>query len=389
MKKYIILLLVMLCAASCVYPFEPEISGDKHLLVIEGDVLIGATSTIKLSYMAFMGEDRIEPLYESTVKVQSGDGTEYAAGYDFKTREYSVNLRDADPSKEYRLYAKLRDGREYVSEWMKPRMAPVVDDVTYELDASTNRVMFNISLHSNDNEQYFRWYFDETWEYRALYRALAEYTPVSETDPQYEKYPYGIMMFYEKCVGNYQCWSRYSSRDLHFTTTKELQTNTVTEKNFYRVDAQNPRMSVLYCMEVYVESLSRDCYDYWKTMSTNSDNVGDLFSPVPSEVRGNIRCLSDSTELVLGYINVSEVGQKRIYVDNTETGYYKKGPRTDEEVMAVVPQEEWRKYYLNKRYLPVQKGEGPDVYWAPARCVDCTLAGGTTGRPPFWPNEQM
>ncbi|MBR4134715.1 MAG: DUF4249 family protein [Bacteroidales bacterium] len=380
---HIMLLMVTVAVSSCVYPFEPELDKSSgRNLVIEGDLLIGSFSYIRLSYMSYLDEDLAEWDVKAEVRAEDEKGNMYN-GKKVDSNLYLISLNLADPSSRFRLYVVLDDGREYASEWAEARRAPVVDEITHELDATTNQVRFNITLHSDDGEQYFRWFFDEDWEYESLYDAKYWYS-IDTSDPDDN----GTMIKYGPREGTHYCWMNQQSTGLYFTTTRDLESNKVQEKNFYRVAAQTQRMSSLYSMNVRVESTTEDCYDYWKNVRTNSENLGDLFSPIPSEMRGNIYNLSDPDETVLGFVNVSTVAEKRVFVDNKKTGYYiKKTYIPEDDWMIEVPTNEWRRYYIYKQYLPVSKGEGSIFYWAPKRCVDCRLQGGTKNRPVFWPND--
>ena len=387
-KLFLAIIPLLAAAASCVYPFEPEIIHEERNLVIEGDILVGAESTVTLSYMSYLDEKTSDTVPAGQVCVQSLSGREYAArseSVDASGRSFVIDLSSAPADDGYRLSVILRDGREYASEWLRPRVAPIIDDVTHE--ASDDAVKFNLSLHSDDGEQYFRWTFDEDWEYRTYYKAEYYYVPPVQGD---EEHPNGQILPFSPGQGTRYCWKKGSSTALMLTTTKELSSDIVTEKNFYRIDADNQKLSILYAMNVKAESLSEDAYRYWKNMSSNSDNVGNLFAPIPSEMRGNIRSLSDTTELVLGYINVSMVAQKRIFVDNDVTGYYTVPWKlADDEVSQIIEPEEWKSaYYSSKyQYRPVAKGEGSDYYWAPIKCVDCRYQGGTKDKPSYWPNN--
>ena len=382
---HIMLLTVAAAVSSCVYPFEPELDKSSgRYLVVEGDILIGEECGFSLGYMAYLDEDYSGVPIHSTVQVESEGGKVFQGHSTENINKYMVNLRNADPSDRYRLHVILEDGREYASEWAEVRKPCVIDDITHELDSLRGQVRFNLSLHSEDGEQYFRWYYDEDWEYKSLYEAKVEYV-VDLSDP--EDPGYMIPMGWR---GTHYCWVTGSSTSLMFTTTRDLDSDRVTEKNFYRVSCQDYRLSILYAMNVKVESLTADCFDYWKNIKTNSDNVGDLFAPIPSEMRGNVYNLADRDEMVFGYVNVSGLAQKRIFVDNGKTGYYVSNPRIPEEYWQIpLLYDQWRRYYVYKQYLPVSKGEGPEYYWAPKRCVDCRLQGGTKNRPDFWPNDHF
>ena len=50
--------------------------------------------------------------------------------------------------------------------------------------------------------------------------------------------------------------------------------------------------------------------------------MGTIFSPMPSELKGNIVCLDAPDESVIGFIDVAEVELKRLFIDNNLEGIY-------------------------------------------------------------------
>ena len=134
-----------------------------------------------------------------------------------------------------------------------------------------------------------------------------------------------------------------------------------------------------------------DAYKYWEMMDRNSRDVGGLFSPEPSEYRGNVVNLDKPEEMVLGYVGVMSVSRKKMFVDNSTLRFYRSN-------RAPVPPPDTLNN-LEQYALAYRQGMLPatDVYdeetgrflgyeWWPVSCVDCRRRGGTLTRPDDWPD---
>ena len=68
-------------------------------------------------------------------------------------------------------------------------------------------------------------------------------------------------------------------------------------------------------------SISKDYYQFWKTISTQINNAGGIFDNAPAQVQGNLYNIADSTEQVLGYFSAAGVTQKPLYIPRDFTNY--------------------------------------------------------------------
>ncbi len=69
-----------------------------------------------------------------------------------------------------------------------------------------------------------------------------------------------------------------------------------------------------YTMLVKQYSMSREEYEFWDKIRTMSQNTGGLYDVTPVSVTGNIQCITDPAEVVLGFFSVSGVSYKRIFI---------------------------------------------------------------------------
>ncbi len=53
-------------------------------------------------------------------------------------------------------------------------------------------------------------------------------------------------------------------------------------------------------------------------MKGNTENVGSIFGSQPNEITGNIHCVSNSSEPVIGYIGAGRSQHERIFISNSD-----------------------------------------------------------------------
>jgi hypothetical protein len=101
---------------------------------------------------------------------------------------------------------------------------------------------------------------------------------------------------------------------------------------------------------------------------------------MPSDVKGNISCVTNPEKNVLGYVPVSFRATKRAFIWGN-AGIYQPEPSTCTT----------EKYWVDSgwtiyRIIVDEKLIGNEPTYAPIRCVDCTANGGSKNKPSWWPN---
>ena len=196
----------------------------------------------------------------------------------------------------------------------------------------------------------------------------------------------------EPSESTYACYGHEVSTQIMTFSTEKQSDDRFVDLEFRPIDRSDRRISYLYRIVVNLEPLTKNAYQYWENVKANSDYNGNLFSPNPSELIGNIRCIDDPDVMVLGFINVARRATKEMVVDYSEHSFYKSPDVYEEQVE--VSRSSWDSYYKDG-FLPITYGEIPGdlstTYWAPARCVDCLRMGKSGGknatrtRPEGWP----
>jgi hypothetical protein len=76
-----------------------------------------------------------------------------------------------------------------------------------------------------------------------------------------------------------------------------------------------------YYIEVQQLSLSDEAYDYWNLVEQQQSGSTNIFQPNAIKIKGNIECISNPTEEVLGFFEVSGVRSKSLFIDESELPY--------------------------------------------------------------------
>jgi hypothetical protein len=119
-------------------------------------------------------------------------------------------------------------------------------------------------------------------------------------------------------------------------------------------------------------------------MKSNTENVGSIFDPQPNQTKGNIHCLTDSLETVIGYIGAGAAQQSRLFISHADMPVDWNQSHNCTEYNVPFDSLTW--YYETIGFSPIKYNAPPGstVFSASGSCVDCTLTG-TNIKPPFWP----
>ena len=375
-----ILLSVLLSAVSCVYPYEPESSVTDASLVITGDIVPGGSTVITLS--------ELEPLSGTTsaadlgaeVWVESSEGATWK-GTDTGSGSYTVDTEDADPTLSYRLCAKV-GGRTYHSDWESSEECRI-DDLYYSIDRTSGTITFYADFSSDSESRSYEVRYNETWEFHTDFYGSLYYIPFPEvTDP--DSYRYGQLVPYPAGENYYYCWKSSSSTGKRMVSSESYQDNSVKGCSILSMTSSDQRISICYRLTVSVSCMSDGAYRYAQHREQISSGLGDLFSPIPSEMRGNVSCDDDPDAVVIGYVGVAATKSATIYeIESSERFYRDRGTSEESEPLA---EEQWPSAYASG-LRPVYGDANLGYYWAAERCVDCRIGGGSKSKPEGWPTS--
>ncbi|MBR4524183.1 MAG: DUF4249 family protein [Bacteroidales bacterium] len=377
---------LLLSAAACKYPYEVVIPEADYPLVIEGDILLGATTTFRFSYVLPMDSDPVPfSAWNSSGWIEGENGVRVEGWVSRTGNVLEFDTANLPANQRYKLHLHSPEGRIIESDWMDVCPAPTIDDLSYWKNEQYNELHIGLSMHCN-GAHYFRWSYNEEWEYHSDIRSPYEYDP--------DRYEEGVI---ESPDGPkyYYCWDEQEASVINIFSTENQIEDRFEELSFHRIPLNNLRLQSLYRMTLHLEAISEEAYTYWRTVRQNSDEQGSLFAPTPSEVASNLRCTSDPSHQVLGYVNAANVATATMYYDNEVAHFYQPPyvnylKRREQEV----PVDRDSCLFAYKDGLlpfnPIYDMMGTDIVaytWADRDCIDCRRLGGHKNKPADWPND--
>lgn len=394
-------LMLLAAASSCIYDFKPEVESAAGNIVVDGDILAGDISIIRVSESvaldSIVSSDAARTLagtgyWSAWVELDNGeriDGTPYGNdAFRIDTRPLTAGDKCRLCINHIKGYNKLGEIEShcYASAWLTVQSTSPIDSISSVIAEDGNTMDFCVTSSGGGSTPYFRWFGREDWEYTAdLFAHEYYYLPANE------------IREYQDGDNSYYCWKNAEVPEIMIANTSGLKESRFENHRIYTYDNHNEKISYLYSVLVVQENLTEEAYRYWSAMERNSTDVGGLFSSQPSDVRGNIYNVNDSTEVVIGFINASEVSTMRYFFDSSKHLFYRRLERFTDEPKAV-NRKDWKYYYSSMNYRPfsiheeeLPNGEvssDPDVYdWYPRRCIECTAKGGSKVKPDYWPNN--
>ncbi|WP_339699298.1 DUF4249 domain-containing protein [Algoriphagus aquimarinus] len=379
-----LVVLILLCVAlvsGCREPFEPDIkAADLTVLVVEGYLdTEGLPSQLKLSYTRNIQlDDSSLPSYPSAeVYLESASGMDYPlTDLGGGVYEFAYDIPEND---NYTLRIMSSDGKSYTSELIKPILTPEIIDVGFE--KNENGVEVYLTTKGDQNADDFLWTYEETYAFRPKISSSYRYDSEQEDVV--------IRSFDERTT---LCYRGEVSADLILETSSRFEDQFVFRQSITQIPQNDERLSVRYSILISQKALDKKASEFWEILRKNTNDLGSIFSPLPSNIRGNIKNDQDPTLPVVGYVSLGTVKQERYFIDVGEVipwradvpEYYECFIEPDTVLM-----EKYGQSFASGSFVPVvpiipEGAFNPIGFQGAARrCTDCTLRG-TNVKPDFW-----
>ncbi|KQS33094.1 DUF4249 domain-containing protein [Dyadobacter sp. Leaf189] len=362
---------LLLILDSCVEPFSPpEVNSVEKYLVVDGFLNVGQdTSRIELRQTQNVSEPTVNLSVEGaiiTAESETGESynfTEAGRGlYLLPPQQYNENTK-------YRLRINLF-GKEYLSEYVEVTKTPPIDSLASRFDAGQDAMIFYVNTHDpNNNTHFYRWKFEETWEYRSAY-----YSYLEVVDKK--------IVTRSKDIN--QCWGSMRSGSILLGSTIKLSSDIIKDLPLFKVPVSTNKLYIRYSVLVRQYALSREAFEYWTSLSKTTQGTGSLFDPQPSQVTGNIHNVKDSKDLVFGYFSAATEQTKRLTIA-PHLGNFPRCMPPDTFDIVCRPNSDRQCALETAALLMSFGGERAEyILGAPASCIDCRTQGGTTTKPTFW-----
>lgn len=358
----------------CKDPYEIKVpNAQRQVLIVEGFLNSGGPTTIKLSRSHNLNDtSNATTETGASVIVESGN-----AQYNLQETSvgtYTADLGALNPTAEYRLHVNTGNGKEYVSDYVKAQVTPPIDSVNWVRD-NKGVTIYGNTHDATNSSLYYKYDYEETWETHANYIARYMWDPATESVKELDPSEYV-----------YQCWKTNPSSSINIVTSTALQNDVIFQKPLVFIPNADQKLSVRYSILVKQFVLSKEAYEFFQLMKKNTESLGTVFDPQPSQLTGNIHSVNNNAEPVIGFFYASSEQQKRIFINASDVPYWGfayqcssgKIPPNPDSVKASV---------YNGLYPYDADRSGPiimDYRVSDLVCIDCTVSGGKTVKPSFW-----
>jgi Domain of unknown function (DUF4249) len=373
----------ILLLAGCRQTYDPKVEAKNiRLLVVEGFLNSGQGPTnIRLSRTADLKDTMIKPELGAQVSVEGDNGSSFTLT-GITSGDYTIAQLNLNNSVKYRLHIKTTDGKEYVSDYSSVKFAPPIDSITWQRE--NGGLTLYINAHDAQNAtKYYQWKYEETWEFHSAFYNSLKYLvdPVSNSiiGLEYKNIDHSA----DTTI--YKCWNTINSSSIILGSTEKL-TSDVIYLPVQFIEPHSEKLSVLYSLNLRQYAISQKEYLFLQKMKKNTEQLGSLFDAQPSELSGNIHCLTDPSEIVIGYLEITEEQIKRIFIDNSQVPDWNYDPGCYTIEIDNQPDSIAKYGYNVVPTVPAKVGPFSIIsfYASPLKCVDCTLRG-VHQKPYFWP----
>jgi hypothetical protein len=379
MRKAIGFVFVLLATLlGCRTPYEPEVPATElRVLVVEGYLdTEGLKSELKLSRTAPLGaSSAFIPELRAKVLLKS------ASGQVFPLTETGLGTyifeRNIDEKQSYLLEIELSSGERYVSEGLQPIVTPEIIDAGFKRDEEGVEVF--VSTQGNANADDFLWTFEETWIFRPRIRTAYIYVPeIKNVRDQKEAEQTSL------------CFKTEPSPGILLETSSRFKDQVVFQKTITEIPTDDERIMERYSILVSQKGLASKDVPFWEILKKNTEDIGSIFSPLPSLIGGNIKSLDAAKSPVIGQVSLGVIRQKRIYINQVQVSPWNYlDPKFNDCVIGeeVVLAKDYQVIFGNGAVVPARPlmaGTAIIGYYpSTKRCTDCSFYASKL-KPSFW-----
>jgi hypothetical protein len=380
------IVLLSVSITACIDKYWPETDFKyNRMIVVEG--MISNTPgpyTVYLSLSSSIDDPEFIPLSDYSVIISDDQGNSellsHIGGGIYQTasdgirgvigRSYKLGIFSYDNNSIYESsYELLRNPVEIKNVYAELEFHT---DSDFEYDLTGYQFYVDTETAEQDTN-YLLWRMDYTYQYEANY--LARYV--------YDNYQMETMHPSDSLQ---TCWKAGKRKDIVIEKTEQLSEPTLTKIPLCYITTETKELSIRYSLLVKQHTIAYDAFRFWSQLEEFKEYTPWLFAKQPYPVKGNMECVTDEDEVVLGYFMATGVAEKRIFVDRplgvdwhyrTECGFYTGEYMTYKLHLL---HDSWpvylTKYFNGFTYITALPEE--------QYCVDCRQSGGELIPPDFW-----
>jgi hypothetical protein len=368
--------LLQLSTISCKKAYSPPATNINYkYLVVNGTILNSPDSptviTVSRTVQLTDSTTASSPEPGATVSIQGKNGEAYPLRETTGGRYISTPLI-LNYTEQYQLKITTSNGSRYASDFVPVLKTPAIDSVTWQQE---NGVGLYVSTSDpSNNIKYYRWDYLETYQYQSKFdRTIAEKN--------------GLIYFVDSTNQTYNCWRNDNANNILIASTAALNNSVVVGAPLTTILQNSVKLAVRYSILVKQYAITADAFQYLDVLKKNTETLGSIFDAQPTQLSGNVHCITNPQEIVIGYVMASSAEQQRIFISQTQLSrwnYVYDGPSCDEVVITQNTGNFLSYNYADTSFAPYYFISPNLLDLAKKPCVDCTTKGGSTVKPAFW-----
>ena len=380
--RHVLFILLFAVTVSCKKPYLPAaVSVPNNYLVVEGVINSGPDLTVfKLSRTVNLSNKvTTNPVSGAALTVESDQNNSYALT-ETTNGQYTASGLNLDNLRKYRLRIKTADNLVYLSDFVGVKTNPPIDSVGFTVQG--NGIQLYANTHDpGNNTRYYRYDYNETWQFHVKYQSLY----ITNGKAIIPRTPAQAI---------FDCFGNDTSSTIVLGSSAKLTQDVLYQNPLTQIDATSEKLERKYSILVKQYALTKDAYNFWINLKKNTEQLGSIFDAQPSNINGNIHSVTNPSEPVIGFITVTNVQQKRIFIENRQLpGLWQptypytcqldtalfcrpvSTPCQNDVALFLIP--------IGSPQIPVSAIPIKGFFSSSMECVDCTIRG-VTKQPDFW-----
>jgi len=255
----------------------PAIANPPNYLVVEGflNTNAGESTIVSLSRTVRLDSSLNAPEQGAMVTLEGSDNSVITFN-ELSGGSYIADLTQLNYVPTYRLHIRTSGGKEYASDYVPLKNSPAIDSISWKrLESDPYKgVQIYANTHDPANQtQFYRYEYEETWEFRTPYFADIRYVPR------------GSFVNYAPNTIN-TCWHQDISTSILLATSAQLSSAVIHEAPLVLVPFNSQQISVRYSIFVKQYALTQDAFNWWQILQKNTEQIGSIFGVQPSANKG-------------------------------------------------------------------------------------------------------
>lgn len=377
--------MVGVCMLSgCIEEYEAAIPEENtDLLVVEGTICSYKQNQFILTLtQSINSTSKPRKVRGAEVSVRGSDGSV------FDTQDtdegYTCWIGALAPDVEYQLHIEI-GGEVYESEPQKPLRTEGIADaigVQNTPESSIDVLVTPDAPFVPGKVNYYSWTYDETWEVHS------DYTTHIYFDTEKMMAVFKADQFPERG------WKDAIDSTIMVGTTASYEGQHIQKLKIFDIDRSSERLWYRYSCLLHQRAISKAEYEYELARIQASSEMGGLFTPLPSALPTNIRCLTSHNH-VIGFVGCSlNTTDYRLFLSAKDFSIYrtpKKDARTwfdDTSLTDCIQMVSEGMYLCEWEDKRMEPGGRLRTAWASEFLLDVRYKGAYIIKPDFWSLEE-